>query len=94
MRVVYVHPFAQQLSGPDESLLALLAPLLPLGVDTHLVVPRIGPSAERYRALGVTVHESVEPRATEFCPIFQKLNSRFSRCRLATSSTAQFAVSE
>jgi glycosyltransferase involved in cell wall biosynthesis len=56
MRVVYVHPFAQQLSGPDESLLALLAPLVSQGVEAHVVVPRLGPLAERYRALGVTLH--------------------------------------
>ena len=56
MRVVYVHPFTQQLSGPDESLLALLAPLLSSGVEAHLVVPRLGPLADRYRALGVILH--------------------------------------
>ena len=56
MRVVYVHPFAQQLSGPDESLLALLAPLVSSGIEAHLVVPQLGPSAERYKALGVRIH--------------------------------------
>lgn len=56
MRVVYVHPFTQQLSGPDESLLALLAPLLSSGVEAHLVVPQLGPLAHRYRALGVNLH--------------------------------------
>ncbi len=56
MRVVYVHPFTQQLSGPDESLLALLGPLSSSGVEAHLVVPHLGPMAERYRALGVAIH--------------------------------------
>ncbi|MEO5769873.1 MAG: glycosyltransferase family 4 protein [Polyangia bacterium] len=57
MRVAYVHPFTQQLSGPDESLLALLAPLSRLNVRAHLVVPRATPLANRYRALGVTLHQ-------------------------------------
>jgi glycosyltransferase involved in cell wall biosynthesis len=56
VRVVYLNPFAQEVSGPDESLLALLAELVPLGVDAHLLVPARGPQAPRYEALGLTVH--------------------------------------
>jgi glycosyltransferase involved in cell wall biosynthesis len=56
MRVVYLHPFTQELSGPDESLLALLAELVPLGVEAHLVIPAVTPLADRYRALGVSLH--------------------------------------
>jgi glycosyltransferase involved in cell wall biosynthesis len=56
MRVVFIHPFTQHFSGPDESLLALLEPLLEGGMEAHLVVPHLGPLAERYRRLGVTVH--------------------------------------
>ena len=58
MRVAYVHPFAQEVSGPDESLLALLEPLIRKGISAHLIVPRLGPAANRYRALGVELHES------------------------------------
>jgi glycosyltransferase involved in cell wall biosynthesis len=56
LRVVYLNPFAQEVSGPDESLLALLTELVPLGVEAHLVLPVRGPQAPRYEALGVTVH--------------------------------------
>jgi glycosyltransferase involved in cell wall biosynthesis len=56
LRVVYLNPFSQEVSGPDESLLALLAELIPLGVEAHLVLPARGPQAPRYEALGVAVH--------------------------------------
>jgi glycosyltransferase involved in cell wall biosynthesis len=56
VRVVYLNPFSQEVSGPDESLLALLAELVPLGVEAHLVLPSSGPQVPRYEALGVTVH--------------------------------------
>ena len=32
MRVLYLNPFSQEVSGPDESLLALLSGLIPLGI--------------------------------------------------------------
>ncbi|HXI60321.1 MAG TPA: glycosyltransferase family 4 protein [Polyangia bacterium] len=56
MRVVYVNPFSQQVSGPDESLLGLLRHLGPLGIEAHVVLPADGPPVERYRAVGATVH--------------------------------------
>jgi glycosyltransferase involved in cell wall biosynthesis len=56
LRVVYLNPFTQEVSGPDESLLALLTELVPRGVDAHLVLPERGPHVPRYEALGVTVH--------------------------------------
>src|SRR5262245_31409686 len=56
MRVLYLNPFSQEVSGPDESLLALLSALHPAGVEPHLVLPAAGPQAPRYQALGVTVH--------------------------------------
>jgi glycosyltransferase involved in cell wall biosynthesis len=56
MRVVYVNPFSQQVSGPDESLLALLAHVVPLGIEPHVVLPADGPPVARYRAAGATVH--------------------------------------
>jgi glycosyltransferase involved in cell wall biosynthesis len=43
-------------SGPDESLRGLLARLIPLGVEPHLVLPRPGPQVVRYQQLGVQVH--------------------------------------
>jgi len=58
MRVVYLNPFSQEVSGPDESLRVLLNELIPLGVEAHLVLPERGPQASRYEALGVTVHEA------------------------------------
>ena len=56
MRVLYLNPFSQEVSGPDESLLTLLGALIPLGVEAHLILPRPGPSVPRYEALGVKVH--------------------------------------
>ena len=56
MRVLYVNPFSQEVSGPDESLRTLLGALVPMGVDAHVVIPGPGPQVPRYEALGVTVH--------------------------------------
>jgi glycosyltransferase involved in cell wall biosynthesis len=56
MRVLYLNPFSQEISGPDESLLALLKELIPLGVEAHLVLPTRGPQVARYEKLGVKVH--------------------------------------
>jgi glycosyltransferase involved in cell wall biosynthesis len=56
VRVLYLNPFSQALSGPDESLLALLARLGPRGVQAHVVLPAAGPQVPRYEALGASVH--------------------------------------
>ena len=56
MRVLYLNPFSQEISGPDESLLTLLGALIPGGVEAHVVLPAPGPPVERYRRLGATVH--------------------------------------
>ena len=56
MRVVYLNPFSQEVSGPDESLRTLLGALVPLGVEPHVVLPARGPQVPRYEALGAQVH--------------------------------------
>jgi glycosyltransferase involved in cell wall biosynthesis len=56
VRVLYINPFSQAVSGPDESLLTLLGGLIPLGVEAHVAIPAPGPQLERYVALGATVH--------------------------------------
>jgi glycosyltransferase involved in cell wall biosynthesis len=56
MRILYLNPFSQEVSGPDESLRALLRPLRQRGAEAHVVLPAPGPQVERYRALGATVH--------------------------------------
>lgn len=56
MRVLYLNPFSQEVSGPDESLRTLLGGLIPRGVEAHVVLPAPGPQVSRYRALGATVH--------------------------------------
>jgi glycosyltransferase involved in cell wall biosynthesis len=56
VRVLYLNPFSQEVSGPDESLRTLLAALIPLGVEAHVVLPRPGPQVSRYEALGARVH--------------------------------------
>jgi glycosyltransferase involved in cell wall biosynthesis len=56
LRVLYLNPFSREVSGPDESLLALLSGLIPLGIEPHIVLPRPGPQVSRYEALGARVH--------------------------------------
>jgi glycosyltransferase involved in cell wall biosynthesis len=56
MRVLYLNPFSQEISGPDESLLTLLGALVPAGVEAHVVLPAPGPQVERYQRLGAVVH--------------------------------------
>ena len=56
LRVLYVNPFSQEVSGPDESLRGLLKPLIPRGVEPHLVLPRPGPQVARFEEMGVRVH--------------------------------------
>jgi glycosyltransferase involved in cell wall biosynthesis len=56
VRVLYLNPFSQEVSGPDESLRTLLAALIPRGLEAHVVLPAPGPQVPRYEALGATVH--------------------------------------
>jgi glycosyltransferase involved in cell wall biosynthesis len=56
MRVLYLNPFSQEVSGPDESLRSLLAPLVSAGLEPHVVLPAPGPQVARYEQLGATVH--------------------------------------
>jgi glycosyltransferase involved in cell wall biosynthesis len=56
MRVLYLNPFSQEVSGPDESLRTLLGVLIPRGVEAHVVLPTPGPQVPRYEALGARVH--------------------------------------
>jgi glycosyltransferase involved in cell wall biosynthesis len=56
MRVLYLNPFSQEVSGPDESLRTLLAALIPRGLEAHVVLPAPGPQVSRYEALGAQVH--------------------------------------
>ena len=56
MRVLYLNPFSQEVSGPDESLRTLLRGWFPWGVEAHVVLPAPGPQVERYQALGAAVH--------------------------------------
>ena len=56
MRVLYLNPFSQEVSGPDESLRTLLGALIPRGLEAHIVLPARGPQVPRYEALGARVH--------------------------------------
>jgi len=56
VRVLYINPWSQEVSGPDESLQTLLGALIPMGVDAHVIIPEPGPHVPRYQALGATVH--------------------------------------
>ncbi|HEX8149713.1 MAG TPA: glycosyltransferase family 4 protein [Pyrinomonadaceae bacterium] len=57
LKVLYVTPFAQQVSGPDESLLGLLRGLRGQ-VEPLVVLPPGSPQVGRYEAAGATVVES------------------------------------
>jgi glycosyltransferase involved in cell wall biosynthesis len=56
VRALYLNPFSQEVSGPDESLRTLLAALIPRGLEAHVVLPARGPQVPRYEALGARVH--------------------------------------
>jgi glycosyltransferase involved in cell wall biosynthesis len=56
MRILYLNPFSQEVSGPDESLLALLPGLHRAGIEAHVVLPAPGPQVDRYRAVNAAVH--------------------------------------
>jgi glycosyltransferase involved in cell wall biosynthesis len=56
MRVLYLNPFSQEVSGPDESLRVLLGSLIPAGVEAHVALPAPGPQVARYEALGAKTH--------------------------------------
>jgi len=54
-RVLLVHPFAQPISGPDESILGVIAELAPRGWHYDVVLPGQSPFGPRYEALGCRV---------------------------------------
>jgi glycosyltransferase involved in cell wall biosynthesis len=56
VRVLYLNPFSQEVSGPDESLRTLLGELVRRGLEPHVVLPAPGPQIERYEAVGARVH--------------------------------------
>lgn len=56
IRILYVTPFAQQVSGPDESLLGLLKRLRGI-IEPVVVLPPGSPQVSRYEEAGATVVE-------------------------------------
>jgi glycosyltransferase involved in cell wall biosynthesis len=56
MRALYLNPFSQEVSGPDESLRTLLRALIPRGLEAHVAIPAEGPQVPRYEELGARVH--------------------------------------
>jgi glycosyltransferase involved in cell wall biosynthesis len=56
VRALYLNPFSQEVSGPDESLRTLLGELIPHGLEAHVVLPGPGPQVARYQDLGAQVH--------------------------------------
>lgn len=61
MKVLYVNPFAQQVSGPDESLIGLLRSFRG-SVEPFVAVPPGSPQAKRYEDVGATVIEQTMQR--------------------------------
>ena len=78
MRVLYLNPFSQEVSGPDESLRRCWRALVPAGVEAHVVLPAPGPQVERYRRSAPRVH---------FAPL-AVLRRRFHGERCALSGAA------
>ncbi len=56
IRILYVTPFAQQVSGPDESLIGLLRGLQGV-VEPFVVLPPGSPQLKRYEGVGAKVFE-------------------------------------
>jgi glycosyltransferase involved in cell wall biosynthesis len=54
-RVLLVHPFAQPISGPDRSILAVMERLVPQGWRYDVVLPGESPFAPAYEALGCRI---------------------------------------
>ena len=52
VRVLYLNPFSQEVSGPDESLRTLLGALIPRGLEAHVVLPAPGPAGPALRGAG------------------------------------------
>jgi glycosyltransferase involved in cell wall biosynthesis len=70
VRVLYLNPFSQEISGPDESLRTLLGALVPAGVEAHVVLPAAGPQVPRYEAAGATVHVlALAPLRRDLAPL-------------------------
>ncbi|MFW5926229.1 MAG: glycosyltransferase family 4 protein [Myxococcota bacterium] len=65
LRVLFVNPFAQRLSGPDESLLLLLRHL-ESAVDATVALPPGSPFRERYLAAGASLVELPLSRIQRF----------------------------
>jgi glycosyltransferase involved in cell wall biosynthesis len=90
MRVVYLNPFSQEVSGPDESLRTLLGALVPSGVVAHVVLPAPGPQVERYRALGASVHFApLAPLRRDLSPATVLYPLRLARAAAAVRRIAQ-----
>ncbi|MDQ3688117.1 MAG: glycosyltransferase family 4 protein [Acidobacteriota bacterium] len=56
MRILYAHPFAQPVSGPDESLIGLLR-CLRGEIEAFVALPPGSPHCERYGSAGATIIE-------------------------------------
>ncbi|MHC4883786.1 MAG: glycosyltransferase family 4 protein [Planctomycetota bacterium] len=54
-RILLVHPFAHDISGADESILAVMKHLVPQGWNYDVVLPGEGAYVPRYEALGCRV---------------------------------------
>lgn len=54
-RVLLVHPFAQPISGPDQSILAVMGHLVGAGWEYDVVLPGESPFRAQYEALGCRV---------------------------------------
>ncbi|HLK88463.1 MAG TPA: glycosyltransferase family 4 protein [Polyangia bacterium] len=90
MRVLYLNPFSQEVSGPDESLRTLLGALIPRGLEAHLVLPAPGPQVPRYEALGARVHVApLAPLRRDVSLETALFPARLARAALAIRSLAR-----
>lgn len=52
MKILLVHPFAQEISGPDRSIITVIKNLADKGVHYDVVLPAYSPFSEIYESLG------------------------------------------
>jgi glycosyltransferase involved in cell wall biosynthesis len=78
MNILFVNPFAQQVSGPDESLISLIGGLSK-DINPYVIVPPNSPQLNRYESVGATVFELPMQRI-----------QRFENLRFVTKYSKQF----
>ena len=69
--IIIIHPFAQDISGPDESIVTSLKYIDKQAFEFHLWLPKNSPYLSRYKELGVkTLETSIPAIRRNYNPLF------------------------